>query len=62
MGKTFVCSLCRNGIIGGGLYIDEPVSYTHLDVYKRQPDLFCRRFTRQNHRCAAWAVFFFFHK
>ena len=23
MGKTFVCSLCRNGIIGGGLYIDE---------------------------------------
>ena len=23
-------------------------------------DLFCRRFTRQNHRCAAWAVFFFF--
>ena len=22
-------------------------------------DLFCRRFTRQNHRCAAWAVFFF---
>ena len=24
MGKTFVCSLCRNGIIGGGLSIDEP--------------------------------------
>ena len=24
MGETFVCSLCRNGIIGGGLYIDEP--------------------------------------
>ena len=24
------------------------------------PDQFCRRFTRQNHRCAAWAVFFFF--
>ena len=23
MGKTFVCSLCRNGIIGGGLYIDK---------------------------------------
>ena len=23
MGKTFVCSVCRNGIIGGGLYIDE---------------------------------------
>ena len=23
-------------------------------------DSFCRRFTRQNHRCAAWAVFFFF--
>ena len=22
-------------------------------------DQFCRRFTRQNHRCAAWAVFFF---
>ena len=23
---------------------------------------FCRRFTRQNHRCAAWAVFFFYGK
>ena len=36
MGKTFVCSLCRNGIIGGGLYIDEQsitsVSYTHLTL------------------------------
>ena len=29
---------------------------------RNTPDLFCRRFTRQNHRCAAWAVFFFFHK
>ena len=27
---------------------------------RNTPDLFCRRFTRQNHRCAAWAVFFFF--
>ena len=26
---------------------------------RNTPDLFCRRFTRQNHRCAAWAVFFF---
>ena len=26
------------------------------------PDSFCRRFTRQNHRCAAWAVFFFYGK
>ena len=32
MGKTFVCSLCRNGIIGGGLYIDEQsITYsTHM--------------------------------
>ena len=21
--KAFVCSLCRNGILGGGLYLDE---------------------------------------
>ena len=27
---------------------------------RNTPDSFCRRFTRQNHRCAAWAVFFFF--
>ena len=27
---------------------------------RNTPDQFCRRFTRQNHRCAAWAVFFFF--
>ena len=27
---------------------------------RNTPDLFCRRFTRQNHRCAVWAVFFFF--
>ena len=27
---------------------------------RNTPDLFCRRFTRQNHRCAAWAVFFFY--
>ena len=27
---------------------------------RNTPDLFCRRFPRQNHRCAAWAVFFFF--
>ena len=26
---------------------------------RNTPDQFCRRFTRQNHRCAAWAVFFF---
>ena len=26
---------------------------------RNTPDSFCRRFTRQNHRCAAWAVFFF---
>ena len=26
---------------------------------RNTPDLFCRCFTRQNHRCAAWAVFFF---
>ena len=25
---------------------------------RNTPDSFCRRFTRQNHRCAAWAVFF----
>ena len=25
---------------------------------RNTPDLFCRRFTRQNHRCATWAVFF----
>ena len=40
------------------------VSYTHLSPQKNlpprnTPDLFCRRFTRQNHRCAAWAVFSF---
>ena len=29
---------------------------------RNTPDSFCRRFTRQNHRCAAWAVFFFFGK
>jgi hypothetical protein len=29
---------------------------------RNTPDLFCRRFTRQNHRCAARAVFFFFGK
>ena len=23
MKKTFICSLCRNGIIGGALYLDE---------------------------------------
>ena len=27
---------------------------------RNTPDSFCRRFTRQNHRCAAWAVFFFY--
>ena len=27
---------------------------------RNTPDSFCRRFTRQNHRCAAWVVFFFF--
>ena len=27
---------------------------------RNTPDSFCRCFTRQNHRCAAWAVFFFF--
>ena len=27
---------------------------------RNTPDSFCRRFTWQNHRCAAWAVFFFF--
>ena len=27
---------------------------------RNTPDSFCRRFARQNHRCAAWAVFFFF--
>ena len=27
---------------------------------RNTPDSFCRRFPRQNHRCAAWAVFFFF--
>ena len=27
---------------------------------RNTPDPFCRRFTRQNHRCAAWAVFFFY--
>ena len=27
---------------------------------RNTPDSFCRRFTRQNYRCAAWAVFFFF--
>ena len=26
---------------------------------RNTPDSFCRRFTRQNHRCAAWAVFSF---
>ena len=26
---------------------------------RNTPDSFCRCFTRQNHRCAAWAVFFF---
>ena len=25
---------------------------------RNTPNSFCRRFTRQNHRCAAWAVFF----
>ena len=25
---------------------------------RNTPDSFCRCFTRQNHRCAAWAVFF----
>ena len=29
---------------------------------RNTPDSFCRRFTRQNHRCAAWAVFFFYGK
>ena len=29
---------------------------------RNTPDSFCRRFTRQNHRCAAWAVFFFFRE
>lgn len=24
MGKAFMCSLCRNGILGGGLYLDDP--------------------------------------
>lgn len=23
MGKVFMCSLCRNGILGGGLYLDD---------------------------------------
>ena len=27
----------RNGAAGVGLYRTESVSYTHLDVYKRQP-------------------------
>ena len=27
---------------------------------RNTPDSLCRQFTRQNHRCAAWAVFFFF--
>ena len=27
---------------------------------RNTPDSFCRRFTRQNHRCAAWAIFFFY--
>jgi len=29
---------------------------------RNTPDSFCRRFTRQNHRYAAWAVFFFYGK
>ena len=29
---------------------------------RNTPDSFCRCFTRQNHRCAAWAVFFFYGK
>ena len=39
MGKTFVCSLCRNGIIGGGLYIDEQsITYsTHSQSTVSQP-------------------------
>ena len=36
MGKTFVCSLCRNGIIGGGLYIDEQsITYSTLTKVHR---------------------------
>ena len=27
------------GIVGNGASINTPVSYTHLDVYKRQPPL-----------------------
>ena len=27
---------------------------------RNTPDSFCRRFTRQNHRYAAWAIFFFY--
>ena len=27
---------------------------------RNTPDSFCRCFTRQSHRCAAWAVFFFY--
>ena len=43
---------------------DPPLQWgkVHERIYRpaTPPDSFCRRFTRQNHRCAAWAVFFFF--
>ena len=31
MKKVFMCSLCHNGILGGGLYLDE-----HAVVYRTQ--------------------------
>ena len=58
MGKTFVCSLCRNGIIGGGLYIDEQsITYsTHSqrDQYKQCAD------NKKNHVSSTFAHAFMY--
>lgn len=39
MRKAFMCSLCHNGVLGGGLYLDNAVTYrtqklTVADKYK----------------------------
>ena len=35
--RPFVTAVYGGGEEGVKCYIDKPVSYTHLDVYKRQP-------------------------
>ena len=47
--KSFICSLCHNGILGGGLYLDN-TSLTYktnkLTVDKKYKNYNTRKFTK----------------